>query len=90
MYYVIGTTEYNSGDFVPLAGGASTYLTILGEVETDDIDEYGFRVMGLMTGQDGNPSQGDAFHVSVVPVPGAILLGLLGLGAAGIKLRKFA
>lgn len=26
----------------------------------------------------------------VVPVPGAILLGLLGLSAAGIKLRKFA
>ncbi|MFC1634010.1 hypothetical protein ACFL5Z_04150 [Planctomycetota bacterium] len=26
----------------------------------------------------------------VVPVPGAVLLGLLGLSAAGIKLRKFA
>jgi hypothetical protein len=25
-----------------------------------------------------------------VPVPGAILLGMLGLGAAGVKLRKFA
>jgi hypothetical protein len=31
----------------------------------------------------------DAFSV-VVPVPGAILLGLLGLGAAGLKLRRFA
>lgn len=29
-------------------------------------------------------------NVSVVPVPGAVLLGILGLGAAGIKLRKFA
>ena len=28
--------------------------------------------------------------VALVPVPGAILLGLLGLSAAGIKLRKFA
>ena len=27
---------------------------------------------------------------TVVPVPGAVLLGLLGLSAAGIKLRKFA
>ena len=25
-----------------------------------------------------------------VPVPGAVLLGILGLGAAGLKLRKFA
>lgn len=28
-------------------------------------------------------------NVSVVPVPGAILLGMLGLSAVGIKLRKF-
>jgi hypothetical protein len=27
---------------------------------------------------------------TVVPVPGAVLLGMLGLGVAGIKLRKFA
>lgn len=90
MFYVIDDVEYNSGDFVELAAGQSTYLTIMGAVETDDIDEYGFRVMGLMTGTDGNPSQGDAFHISVVPVPGAVLLGMLGLAAAGVKLRKFA
>jgi hypothetical protein len=29
-------------------------------------------------------------NVSVVPIPGAVLLGLLGLSAAGIKLRRFA
>ena len=28
-------------------------------------------------------------EATVVPVPGAVLLGLIGLGAAGIKLRKF-
>jgi len=27
---------------------------------------------------------------TVVPVPGAVLLGMLGLSVAGIKLRKFA
>jgi hypothetical protein len=29
-------------------------------------------------------------NLSIVPVPGAVLLSILGLGAAGIKLRKFA
>ena len=37
---------------------------------------------------------GDAYiavpDTAYVPVPGAVILGLLGLGAAGIKLRKFA
>lgn len=32
----------------------------------------------------------DNLEYTVVPVPGAVLLGILGLGAAGIKLRKFA
>lgn len=29
-------------------------------------------------------------RAEVVPIPGAVLLGILGLGAAGLKLRKFA
>jgi hypothetical protein len=32
----------------------------------------------------------DDVTLSAVPVPAAVLLGLLGLGAAGLKLRKFA
>jgi hypothetical protein len=31
-----------------------------------------------------------AYETTVVPVPGAVLLGIFGLGAVGIKLRKFA
>jgi hypothetical protein len=34
--------------------------------------------------------QGGSIDISVVPVPGAVLLGILGLGAAGLKLRKYA
>ena len=43
------------------------------------------------TGGIGNEFFGE-FYVGTqpVPVPGAVLLGLLGLSAAGIKLRKFA
>ena len=29
-------------------------------------------------------------QINLVPVPGAVLLGMLGLGAAGLKLRRFA
>ncbi len=29
-------------------------------------------------------------EITLVPVPGAVLLGMLGLGAAGLKLRRFA
>ena len=32
----------------------------------------------------------DKVAVSLVPAPGAVLLGILGLSAAGLKLRKFA
>jgi len=32
----------------------------------------------------------DNFTIVPVPVPGAVLLGILGFGVAGIKLRKFA
>jgi hypothetical protein len=35
---------------------------------------------------------GDVYFddISLVPVPGAVLLGILGLGAVGVKLRRFA
>jgi hypothetical protein len=33
---------------------------------------------------------GGSLDVSVVPVPGAVILGILGLCAAGVKLRKYA
>jgi hypothetical protein len=38
----------------------------------------------------GFTARGGSIDVSVVPVPGAVLLGILGLGAAGLKLRKYA
>jgi hypothetical protein len=38
----------------------------------------------------GAPAMGTAvFEITPVPVPGAVLLGMLGLSAVGIKLRKY-
>jgi hypothetical protein len=49
------------------------------------------RVLNLYTGYTANTVSGAAQDVLVmVPVPAAVLLGFLGLGAAGIKLRRFA
>jgi hypothetical protein len=55
-------------------GGASTMRGLI-----DDVRIY-----------DRALSPAEVYELSVVPVPGAILLGILGLSAAGIKLRKFA
>ncbi len=57
---------------------SSGYLTMIG-----------FDVR-LNTGLTPAPSVSDAFSISaVVPLPAAVLLGMLGLGVAGMKLRKF-
>jgi len=92
LFYAVGGTEYNSG-FVGINGTVvgppnTAYLTapFAGILDLGGITEIGFRVRTNF-GVDG---ASDTFHVSVVPVPGAILLGFLGLGAAGIKLRRFA
>ena len=45
------------------------------------------RVMNLWVKADGTGLKQDM--LVTVPVPAAVLLGLLGLGAAGVKLRKF-
>jgi hypothetical protein len=41
-------------------------------------------------GDSGNTFTIDDFSFTPVPVPGAVLLGVLGLGAAGLKLRRHA
>jgi len=43
-----------------------------------------------LTSDDSTNVAWGHLDATVVPVPGAVLLGMLGLGAVGIKLRKFA
>lgn len=75
-----------------LSPGDSTTLTMnFAEIDFfTTLNGIGFEVQGTFDGANGSPSNPDFFHVSVVPVPGAILLCMLGLGVAGLKLRKFA
>ncbi len=84
--------DKDSGAFAHLSPGQSTWLSISDAVNLADVTKLGIRVQGHNMGGSnvGEPSNPDTFHTSVVPVPGAVLLGMLGLGAAGVKLRKFA
>jgi len=81
----VPSTDYYT-DWVTLASDTQATLALYFHetVNFNALLDIGFGIRSVAT----NPN--DNFHVSVVPVPGAILLGLLGLGAAGIKLRKFA
>jgi len=81
--------RYYENGWVELQPGQSTWLSIdfTGVEFLDEVTNIGVNVGGNLTGDPSNP---DFFHVSIVPVPGAVLLGMLGLGAVGVKLRKFA
>ena len=101
LFYVVGGSidsagnitgsEYHS-DWLDLPGyGASAYLTVdyVG-LDLSTIDYLGFRVLAEIGKGTGYPTQEDKFHISMTPIPTAVILGILGLGVVGIKLRKYA
>jgi hypothetical protein len=53
----------------------------------DAVGTYSFPVYALV---DGGRVAKEADRIRVVPIPGAFLLGMLGLSVAGIRLRKHA
>lgn len=69
----------------PGAFASTQYASVPANLGTFSLKEH---VVITHTGA-GQNSSFDA-ESSVVPVPGAVILGILGLGAAGIKLRKYA
>ena len=69
----------------PYHGAAELLVTWITPVTT--VTDIGLEVYGNFS--DGSPSNPDVFHISAVPIPGAALLGVFGLLAAGVKLRRF-
>lgn len=83
-------TSYGDGN-IELYGGNWTTFSYTPATTSDQY--YLNLVLDTKTDPQHNgsyPSWGEWSTVTVVPVPGAILLGILGLGVAGIKLRKYA
>ncbi len=73
------------------AANASVNLDNLGLIEKNTYSFDLFFAERNTTESHFRAETSIAFHENpVVPVPGAILLGLLGMGAAGVKLRRFA
>ncbi len=85
-YWIIAYDQYGAGfgQFVDGDGGAKGFGfyadpgsgQIITSIQVDYDGPLGFAV--------------GEFGIAAVPVPGAILLGILGLSVAGVKLRKFA
>ena len=96
-------TEYfkADSDTPPPTNGVNPeeYLGIIFNLQTgktfadvlDDLASGALRI-GIHVQAIGTSGNSEAFinNPSVVPVPGAVLLGMLGLGVAGVKLRKYA
>ena len=79
--YLTGAT-YTQPALTNLSPGDVAFITLAGW--TGNVTGYGFELN--YEGTRGS----DNFHISVVPIPAALILGLLGMGAAGLKLRRFA
>ena len=86
------TLDFSSAD--TWVGGVNQGNTAVQRL--NHVTNIGFQVGGNMDEfpyyAAGNPSNPDSYHIDVspVPVPGAVLLGVLGLGVAGWRLRRFA
>jgi hypothetical protein len=87
--YVVDNLGTQTSNLAVLTPGTRTSLSVSLSPGATTITELGLIISGSFVPYT-HPSNPDYYHVSVVPVPlpGALLLGMLGLGAAGMKLRR--
>lgn len=83
------TTYSDSGIWTDLGPGEFTTLIVNFStgINFNTVTGIGFEIRW---NRSLNDTSGDIFSTSVVPVPAAVLLGILGLGVVGLKLRKYA
>ena len=105
LYVMAGGTEYVT-PYVEVVAGArqimlldfASAVPLGGTVPVDitaalaSVTDIGLYIRGNFLSNGIYPSSGDAYHMSIswVPLPAAAVLAMLGLGVAGLKLRKFA
>jgi len=74
------TVYSDGGSFTTLAShSALTWFAVPGPLDFSQVKDFGFEI---------GTERFDGFHISAVPVPGAALLGALGLLTAGARLRR--
>ena len=88
-YVTVGATTYTSGWAQLTHEAQSALLANIGS-DTDFANVTGIGFMIEWKPSVNGYSASDDYHASVVPVPAAVIMGLLGLGVAGLKLRRFA
>jgi hypothetical protein len=88
--YVTDGTNTDFSSWVTLPKDTSTTLWVPNVSAFTSASSVGFIIQWNRSIPENLNKTGDQYATSVVPVPAAVILGILGLGVVGLKLRKYA